>query len=225
MSDPTENQNNELPTTEIMGVTVTSVGGGYYDLSHPTLKTPERVRGREAVDQRVPEIAKALGSQDSEGVMEPQGEIPSAPIEQQGSPRISLTIEEISALVSAQVAEQVAKLQDAGITTVVAPKAEGRTRNPHVGRKFDRVLSTEERTKLSTKMVDIQLEESDEIPPTGLFISHNGKPYMIKPGEPVTVPEFLVHILDDATMSAPVVNAQQKVVGYRPRMKYPYRRL
>ena len=76
------------------------------------------------------------------------------------------------------------------------------------------------------KRVKIWLEESDDIPPTGLPLGHNGVSYIIRPGEAVEVPEFLIEVLDNAVMAAPVVDPQtRQVIGYRDRLRYPYRRL
>ena len=74
------------------------------------------------------------------------------------------------------------------------------------------------------RMVKIILEENDDIPPTGLFLGHNGTGYLLKTGEPVEVPWFLQDILDHAVMLMPVVDPQFKSIsGFRERMKYPYR--
>lgn len=70
----------------------------------------------------------------------------------------------------------------------------------------------------------IVVEENDDIPPTGLFLGHNGRGYLIRPGEPVDVPQHIVEILDHAVMSSPQIDPSTKqVIGYRERMKYPYR--
>lgn len=72
--------------------------------------------------------------------------------------------------------------------------------------------------------VKIVLEENDDIPPTGLFVGLNGKGYLIRPGEPVDLPPGVIEILEHAVMSTPQVDpATKQVVGYRERMKYPYR--
>lgn len=72
--------------------------------------------------------------------------------------------------------------------------------------------------------VKIQLEENDDIPPTGLFLGHNGTGYLLRTGEPIEVPRYLLEILDHAVMSAPTTDPGTKqVVGYRERMRYPYR--
>jgi len=84
-----------------------------------------------------------------------------------------------------------------------------------------------QKTKTSVNMpetVKIVLEENDDIPPTGLFVGLNGKGYLIRPGEPVDLPPGVIEILEHAVMSTPQVDpATKQVVGYRERMKYPYR--
>jgi hypothetical protein len=76
----------------------------------------------------------------------------------------------------------------------------------------------------TTGKVRIVLEENDAIPPTGLFLAHNGKTFLLRPGEEVNVPEYLIQILDHAVMSTPVVDQDSgQVTGYRDRMRYPYR--
>lgn len=72
--------------------------------------------------------------------------------------------------------------------------------------------------------VKIILEENDDIPPTGLFVGVNGKGYLIRAGEPVNVPKTVLEILDHAVMSSPQLDPGTKqVLGYRERMRYPYR--
>jgi hypothetical protein len=72
--------------------------------------------------------------------------------------------------------------------------------------------------------VRIVIEENDSIPPTGLFVGLNGKGYLIRPGEEVNVPRGVMEILDNAVMSAPQIDpGTRRVVGYRERMRYPYR--
>lgn len=76
------------------------------------------------------------------------------------------------------------------------------------------------------KRVWIILEENDDIPPTGLFVSHNGNPYLIRTGEPVQVPEFLLGILDAAIQTVAITDpTTRRVVGHRDRMRYSYRRV
>lgn len=78
-------------------------------------------------------------------------------------------------------------------------------------------------TVTGPKKVRIRLEDSPEIPPTGLFLGHNGTGYVIEAGKEVDVPEFLLEILDNAVMSVPVMDPNtQQVVDYRNRLRYPY---
>lgn len=79
-------------------------------------------------------------------------------------------------------------------------------------------------TAAKAKRTKIVLEENDHIPPTGLFIGHNGKGYLLKPGEEADVPDPVIAILKDAIISVPVLDPDtQQVVGYRNRMRYPFR--
>ncbi len=93
-----------------------------------------------------------------------------------------------------------------------------------VPREFTGVMSESAKAATGVKYTRIILEENSDIPPTGLFVSHNGRPYMIVPGEEVDVPDFVLSVLKDAVMSAPIVdNRTQKVLGYRSRSKFPFR--
>lgn len=72
----------------------------------------------------------------------------------------------------------------------------------------------------------IQLEENEEIPPTGQFFGHNGTGFLLKPGEAAYVPNYIIEILDHAIMSVPVVDpTTRRVIGHRDRMRFPYRRI
>lgn len=70
----------------------------------------------------------------------------------------------------------------------------------------------------------ILLEENDQIPSSGLPLGHNGKTYLLRPGEEVDVPMEIVNILNNAVESTPQVDPQTKqVIGYRDRLRYSYR--
>jgi hypothetical protein len=70
------------------------------------------------------------------------------------------------------------------------------------------------------------LDDNDDIPPTGLFVSHNGNPYLLTTGEPIHVPDHILEILDNAVTSAPITDERTKrVVGTRERPRYSYRRV
>ena len=78
--------------------------------------------------------------------------------------------------------------------------------------------------EIGRNTIRILLEESDDIPPSGLFLSHNGRPYMLKPGLEVDIPLFLKEILDHAVITVPQIDPTTKqVVGWRSRQKYAYR--
>lgn len=86
--------------------------------------------------------------------------------------------------------------------------------------------SARSRTTRATRAATarILLEESDEIPPTGLFVGLNGKAYIIKPGEEVDVPIGVLEVLENAVIRVPVVDPQtRQVVDYRDRTRLPFR--
>jgi len=72
--------------------------------------------------------------------------------------------------------------------------------------------------------VRIFLEEDENIPPTGLYVGHNGMSYMLRPGMEMNVPLGVLEILDNAVVSVPVVNpVSRQTIGYRSKRRYSYR--
>lgn len=70
----------------------------------------------------------------------------------------------------------------------------------------------------------VVLDDNDDIPPTGLFVGHNGIGFMLQTGVAALVPEHVLDILDDAIMEAPVIDPKTKqIIAYRPRPRYTYR--
>ena len=217
---------------DVNGVTVTPLGGGFYELKHPSIESDgniEKVRGKETADARAAEIAKAAIPAEDHMEQQPNdlSDVPPPPgasaTPADPNPELEAMRERL-ALMEAHFAGLIAS----GVTTVVAeaPSTAGQVL---VGlpTQFTGDLSKEAKKALKAAglgYTKIILEESSDIPPTGLFVGHNGRGYMIQPGVPVDVPDFVLGVLNDAKMSAPVVDSKSmKVLGYRERMKYPYR--
>lgn len=226
------------------GITITPQPGGYYELAHPSLPEPVRERGKEKAEQRADEIAAATALPDDDSHIAPQGALPDVPPAPEPvadftptvtpdsvtDPVVQLLLQQNQQMQQQMSAmmQHVAELSAAGVRTVGHTEGEAPVRL-HVPSTYAGEMDPETRERLEAKgikVVKIILEENESIPPTGLFISHNGRPYMLQPGVPVDVPDFLVGILDTAVMSAPIVNAEsKKVIGYRDRLKYAYRRV
>ncbi len=214
------------------GVTITPQPGGFYELTHPSLTEPLRERGKEKAEQRADEIAAANPGTDPESFIPPQGDIPEAPpiLEpEQPATQESSDMAQVLAQMAAMQA-RLDELAEAGVRSVgvvgEAPSADPTAGTPQA---YNGQMAKAVRELLESqgfKVAKIILEENENIPPTGLFIGHNGRSYMIQPGVPVDVPDFLIGILDNAVMSAPIVDPNtKKVLGYRDRLKYPYRRV
>lgn len=217
-------------TYEIEGVTVTPLGGGHYELAHSSLPEPEKIRGKEDADARAAEIGKA--AKPADGSMEPQGQLGGVVIDEQAAAKDA----EIAALKAqlAEAAKRNAAFEEAAKSarTVLQDGESGSSGSgvPHsVPRSFNGEMDSKTKSELKKMGITtskIVLEENEDIPPTGLYLGHNGRGYMLSPGEPVDVPDFLLGVLDDAVTSSPVVDSKtRKVLGYRNRMKYPYRRV
>lgn len=218
--------NEDTKSYTVHGVTITPLAGGFYELNHPSLDDPERVRGKEKADARAEEIAAAggLGGDKMEAQPPLDQVLPVAPDDAEKDSKIDA----LTALAQKQ-SEQIQQLLAMVPTGVEV--TEGNTANPLAGmpREF-RGQATKEQKRLAkakgVEYITIILEDVPEIPPTGLYLGHNGDGYMIMPGEPVDVPDFLLEVLNHAVLSMPIIDSKtQKVLGYRDRMRYPYHRV
>lgn len=73
------------------------------------------------------------------------------------------------------------------------------------------------------RRVRIILEDNDQIPPGGQFIGVDGTPYLMQANVEVEAPIGILDVLDNAIMSVPVLDGDMSVVGYRDRLRFPYR--
>lgn len=214
---------------EIDGVTLTPTGGGWYELAHVSIPDGEKIQGKEHADARAKIIAGAATLSDDGGSLPPQPPIDVAPPPEVASNSEVAALKAALAAKDAQIAKLEAAKVEGGTKTVVSdggavPPVFNQAAAPTV---YDGVLDDKRKAELKRLGIEttrIVLEENETIPPTGLFIGHNGRGYNIVPGEEVDVPNFLLGVLDDAIMSAPITDSKsQKVLGYRNRSKYPYR--
>ena len=186
-------------------VTVDPQGGGYYDLT-TAAGAKHRVRGKQAAEETARSLATPKG--DAEAVMPVQPPFDEAVAATTVPPTIQTTTVRIDESIPAP-ATHIPVGQVPNQFTGVMPE-DVRGRLAQLGVTTSRVV----------------LEESDSIPPTGLFVAHNGRSYMIRPGEEVDVPDFILEVLNNAVMSTPNVDpVTKRVLGYRSRSKYPYRRV
>ena len=100
-------------------------------------------------------------------------------------------------------------VEDFGSNLKVEPKAPLPAKAPPVG---------------MPKLTKIILEENENIPPNGQYFGINGRGYLLRPGEVANVPAAIIEILNNAVMPMAVTDPRTlKVLGHRPRMRFPYR--
>ena len=68
----------------------------------------------------------------------------------------------------------------------------------------------------------VVLQKNDEIPPSGLFIGHNGVGYKLMAGKKANVPNFLLDILDNAVVKKPMMDDDGRIAGYEDSPRFPY---
>ena len=93
---------------------------------------------------------------------------------------------------------------------------------PKKGRPAKAAAPSKDPVPKDAARVKIILEENDEVPPTGLFLSVNGMGYLLKPGVEAEVPEFLLEVLDNASQQVPRTEGD-RIVGYKQKLRFPYR--
>jgi len=76
--------------------------------------------------------------------------------------------------------------------------------------------------KAQVKRIRIILAKNDDVPPSGLFIGHNGVGYQLKAGKPADVPEFLLDVLDNAVVKKPIVGDNGRIIGHEDSPRFPY---
>lgn len=223
-----DQDNQQAPSTyEVSGVTITVVGGGYYDLSVPG-RDVERVRGKEAADARAAEIAAEIAPSDDKfanGNFDAAAAAFASPEDVAAAAAMPTQTDTTSDELTRLRAENEAlKAQVATVvTTGQAPTGRLEATVPN---RFVGIMTDEQKAAIGVATSRIVLEDNPDIPPTGLFVSHNGRSYMIQPGVTVDVPDFVLEILDNAVVALPVLDSKsQRVLGYRDRSKYPYRRV
>lgn len=72
-------------------------------------------------------------------------------------------------------------------------------------------------------LVRIILEESDAVPPGGLFVGANGRNWTLPAGRPIDVPQVVLNVLDLAVYLKPVQDDDGVIVGHREALRFPYR--
>ena len=79
------------------------------------------------------------------------------------------------------------------------------------------------RAPVNERRIRIVLEDNDAIPPGGQFLQVDGRPFMLQSGYEMDAPVSVLDVLDHAVMSVPITDDNKNVIGYRDRLRFPYR--
>lgn len=106
-----------------------------------------------------------------------------------------------------------------------APVNEGTARSDESPVKIDPAVSAKKEKAVDT--VVIMLDEPQEGEHNYVFLGHNGKHYQLQRGVHVTIPRFLLNVLDscEATRYTTVTNPEtgQRELHPRKYLRFPYR--
>lgn len=78
-------------------------------------------------------------------------------------------------------------------------------------------------TPANVPRVRILIEDNDAIPPGGQFLQANGVPFLLQSGMEMDAPVSVLDVLDHAITSVPVTDENKNIIGYRDRLRFPYR--
>lgn len=207
----------EFPQT-IGLVTVQSNGGGVYELTADALTTPIKVRGEEKALATAETISNQIEAGLPLQVMDDEDD---------GYDDRELSPEAELEALRARIAE----LEAAGITVALpnphAAVDKHHRRNAAIPARLTKKLTDEQKAALAdvgVKTTRIMIDQTDEIPPSGIFLGHNGKTFMLQAGVEIDCPDFLIDVLNDAVMTAAITDPEtHRVIGHRNRLRIPYR--
>ena len=90
-------------------------------------------------------------------------------------------------------------------------------------RPAKREKAAAKKAEATEERVRIMLEDNDQIGPAGQFIQVNGRSFQLQAGVEADVPRCVLDVLDHAVMGVPIKNASDQVIGFRERLRFPYR--
>lgn len=182
------------------------------------MTTPQKSKPSKST-ATIADAAAALGDNTKRDPMEPSNLGDAAPLVPPGA---APTLEEQMAAMQKQIAALLA-LQQGTLNAVAGVTAAQASLGP-TDEQLQLVASAQPMPEAKVEpRIKIMLEDNDNVPPGGQFISVDGVAYLLQPNVEVAVPVSVLEVLDNATMSVPIVDLDKNVIGYRDRLRFPYR--